>query len=49
MVIAIILIILLLGGGLGYYGNGLGWGYAGWSPLGLILVVLLILLLTGHI
>jgi hypothetical protein len=40
----IILVIALVGGGLGHS----RFGYAGWSPAGLILVVLLVLLLTGN-
>lgn len=40
----IILVLALIGGGLGHS----RFGYAGWSPAGLILVVLLVLLLTGN-
>lgn len=45
-IILIVLIVLALGGG--------GWGYSrfgilGFSPVGLLLVVLLILWLTGHL
>lgn len=45
-IILIILLVLLIGGG--------GWGYSrygivGFSPLGLVLVVLLILWLTGNL
>jgi Protein of unknown function (DUF3309) len=45
LLIMIILLVLALGGG--------GWGhsrygYASWSPAGLIVVVLLVLLLTGN-
>jgi hypothetical protein len=48
LLLVIFLILLLFGGGVGYYGTGAGWGYAGWSPFGLIVLVLLILLLTGR-
>jgi hypothetical protein len=48
LVLVIFVILLLFGGGVGYYGNTAGWGYAGWSPLGVIVLVLLILLLTGR-
>jgi hypothetical protein len=46
MIILIVLLVLALGGG--------GWGYSrygfvGWSPAGLILLVLLIMLLTGNL
>ncbi len=40
----IILVIALIGGGLGHS----RFGYAGWSPAGLIVVILLVLLLTGN-
>lgn len=45
-IILIILLLFAIGGG--------GWGYSrygmvGWSPAGLILIVLLILLLTGRV
>lgn len=42
-ILLVILVLSLLGGGLGYPRYG-AWGF---SPLGLILVVLLILYLTG--
>lgn len=48
----IILLLLLLFGGIGYYGNqpNVGWGYYGWSPLGLLLLLVLIfVVLGGHI
>jgi len=46
MIILIVLLVVALGGG--------GWGhsrfgYAGWSPAGLILLVLLIMWLTGNL
>jgi hypothetical protein len=43
-ILLIVLLIALIGGGLGHS----RFGYAGWSPAGLIVVVLLVLLLTGH-
>lgn len=48
-VLAVILILALLGGGLGLGGRGpfYGSGYYGAGGIGLILVVLLILLLVG--
>jgi hypothetical protein len=48
LLLVIFIILFLFGGGIGYYGNRAGWGYAGWSPLGLIVLVLVILLLTGR-
>lgn len=52
MVILLIIVLLLLFGGGGgyYYGRGAGWGapHYGGGLLGLVLIVLLILWLTGH-
>ena len=44
--LVILLLIALLGGG---YGSTRGWGYYGWSPLGLIILIVLILALTGNL
>ena len=44
-VLIVILILSLLGGGLGHSRVG----FVGWSPAGLILVVLLILFFTGRL
>lgn len=41
----VILVIALFGGAFGHA----NWGYAGWSPAGLILCVLLILWLLGRL
>jgi hypothetical protein len=49
LIIIIFIILFLMSGGVGYYGNTAGWGPWGWSPLGLIVVFLLILLLTGRL
>jgi hypothetical protein len=43
-ILAIVLIIALIGGGLGHS----RYGYVGWSPAGILLVILLLWLLTGH-
>jgi len=43
--IIILLVLALIGGGVGHS----RFGYAGWSPAGLLLVVLVILLLTGNL
>jgi Protein of unknown function (DUF3309) len=45
-VLVILLLLALLGGG---YGSSRGWGYYGWSPLGLIILIVLILALTGNL
>ena len=43
-ILLIVLVIALLGGGLGHS----RYGYAGWSPAGILLVILLLWLVTGH-
>ena len=52
MLILIIVLVLLFGGGGGfYYGRGAGWGtpHYGGGFLGLVLIILLILWLTGNL
>jgi len=44
--LVIVLLLALLGGG---YGSTRGWGYYGWSPLGLLILIVLILALTGNL
>jgi hypothetical protein len=44
--LVIILILFLLFGG---YGTRAGWGVYGWSPLALIIVIILVLYLTGNL
>jgi len=44
--LVILLLVALLGGG---YGSSRGWGYYGWSPLGLLILIILILALTGNL
>jgi len=41
----VVLVVALLGGGVGHS----RYGFAGWSPAGLILLVLGVLWLTGHL
>jgi hypothetical protein len=43
--IIILLVIALLGGGLGH-GR---FGYAGWSPAAILIVILLVMLLSGRV
>lgn len=43
-ILFILLIVALLGGGFGHS----RFGYAGWSPAGLLIVVLLVLFFTGN-
>jgi Sec-independent protein translocase protein TatA len=44
-ILIILIIVALLFGGYGSTRDG--WGYAGWSPLGLILVIFIVLAFTG--
>ena len=43
-ILFILLVVALVGGGIGHS----RFGYAGWSPAGLLLVVLLVLFFTGN-
>jgi len=42
-ILLILLLIALIGGGIGHS----RFGYAGWSPAGIILVIVLVMFLTG--
>ncbi|HEY7062482.1 MAG TPA: DUF3309 family protein [Chloroflexota bacterium] len=44
--LVILLVISVLFGG---WGSSRGWGYYGWSPVGLIVLILVILLITGNL
>ena len=44
-ILLILLVVALLGGGLGHSRAGL----AGWSPAGIIIVILVIMALTGRL
>ena len=46
LIIIIVLLVLSLGGGAWGHSR---FGYAGWSPLGIILLLLVILYLTGNL
>ena len=43
-ILLIVLILALLGGGVGHS----RYGYAGWSPAGIIVLILLVMFFTGH-
>ena len=43
-ILFILLLVALVGGGLGHS----RFGYAGWSPAGLIVLIVVVLLLTGN-
>lgn len=45
-IIVVLLLLALLGGG---FGMSRGWGYYGWSPLGLLILIVLILAMTGNL
>jgi hypothetical protein len=45
-ILVILLILALVGGG---YGSSRGWGYYGWSPLGLLILIVLLLAFTGNL
>jgi hypothetical protein len=45
MLIIVLLVLALAGGGWGYS----RFGYAGWSPAGIILLVIILLWLTGNL
>lgn len=44
-ILLVVLVLSLVGGGFGYS----RFGYAGWSPAGVILLVLAVLFFTGHL
>lgn len=43
-ILLIVLVLALVGGGMGHT----RYGYAGWSPAGILVVILLFMLFTGH-
>jgi Protein of unknown function (DUF3309) len=45
LIILIVLLVLAFGGG--FWGHSQNYGYASWSPLGIILVVLVLFYLFG--
>jgi len=42
--LVILLLLSLLGGGFGYS----RWGYGSWSPAGIVVIILIVMLLTGR-
>lgn len=44
-ILLVVLVLSLIGGGLGHS----RFGYAGWSPAGIILAIVLVLFLTGRL
>ena len=49
VLITLLVILLLLALLTGGFGSSRGWGYYGWSPLGLIILIVLILAVTGNL
>jgi formate hydrogenlyase subunit 3/multisubunit Na+/H+ antiporter MnhD subunit len=49
MILTILVVLLLLALFSGGYGSSRGWGYYGWSPLGLLILIVLIMALTGNL
>jgi hypothetical protein len=48
LLVFLVIIFILFGGGLGWYGGRSGWGYgASWSPLGIILLLVALFWLSG--
>jgi hypothetical protein len=45
-ILVVLLLVALLGGG---FGMSRGWGYYGWSPLGLLILIVLVMALTGNL
>ena len=45
ILLVVLLVLALLGGGLGHA----RFGYVGWSPAGILVVVLVVLFLTGRL
>jgi hypothetical protein len=43
-ILIVLLLVALLAGGVGHS----RWGYAGWSPAGVLLAIVLVLFLTGQ-
>jgi hypothetical protein len=43
-ILLIVLVLALIGGGVGHS----RYGYAGWSPAGIILIILVLWLITGN-
>ena len=49
MLLTLLIVLLLISLFSGGYGHSRGWGYYGWSPLGLLILIILILALTGNL
>jgi hypothetical protein len=45
LLVILLLVAILFGG----FGSSRGWGYYGWSPVGLLILIILIMALTGNL
>lgn len=48
-ILTLLLIVLIVAAIFGGFGHSRNWGYVGWSPLGIVLIILIVMLLTGHL
>jgi hypothetical protein len=48
-VLTLLLVLLVVAILFGGFGTSRGWGYYGWSPVGLLILIVLILALTGNL
>lgn len=49
MLLLVLVLLVLLAAGGGLYGSRRDWGFAGWSPLVLLAVVIVVLWMTGDL
>lgn len=47
LLLIVLIVLLALGGG--YFGTNAGWGPWAWSPTGIVLLILILLLITGRL
>ncbi len=47
--LTLLIILLIVAALFGGYGTRRGWSYYGWSPVGLVVLLLLLLALTGNL
>lgn len=49
-ILTLLIVLLVLSACFGAWGGGQpGWGYRGWSPLGIVVVILVLLWATGNL
>jgi hypothetical protein len=47
--LTLLIILLVIAALFGGWGTTRGWGYYGWSPVGLVVLLLFILFITGNL